>query len=118
RNQRGLSWASMSRHVGVSSSTIRRFGEAEDAEADGVLALVRWLGVAPEAFVLTGASVEGIPLTPSSGGFVRVDMDLVRETTAGQDIALGRSRLSIQNLVTIAHQSKLPMTSLTRQSVD
>ena len=51
RERHGLSWAALARQVGVAASTIRRFGEAEDAEADGVLALVIWLGAAPEDYV-------------------------------------------------------------------
>lgn len=38
REHQSLSWAALARQVGVAASTIRRFGEADDAEADGVLA--------------------------------------------------------------------------------
>ena len=37
RERLRLSWAALSRQVGVATSTIRRFGESDDAEADGVL---------------------------------------------------------------------------------
>jgi hypothetical protein len=47
RRESGQSWASLSTQVGVAVSTIRRFEHAADAEADGVLAVVGWLGVAP-----------------------------------------------------------------------
>ena len=76
RRSQGLSWSALSAYVGVSASTIRRFGVADDAEADGVLAMVRWLGVAPEDFVRGGA-VRGHRLPTESAGFVRVDMGAV-----------------------------------------
>ena len=34
RQRQHLSWTALSRHVGVSASTIRRYSEANDAEAD------------------------------------------------------------------------------------
>jgi hypothetical protein len=42
--ERGLTTAALAREVGVGASTIRRFRTADDAEADGVLALVAWTG--------------------------------------------------------------------------
>lgn len=51
RERQGLSWASLARQVGVSASTLRRFCEADDAEADGVLAVIRWLGTTPEDYI-------------------------------------------------------------------
>ena len=103
----------MSRQVGVVASTIRRFGEADDAEADGVLALVGWLGVAPEDYV-QGDVVQPERLPDASGGFVRVDMDLVVGTTAETSGAGGRSRTSIQALVEVAQRSGRTVASLTR----
>lgn len=37
RLERGLTWAGLSREVGVAASTIKRLAIASDAEADGVL---------------------------------------------------------------------------------
>ncbi|MEM8748479.1 MAG: hypothetical protein AAGF91_17380, partial [Actinomycetota bacterium] len=51
RVARGTTMAALARTLGVSASTIRRFATASDAEADGVLAAIGWLGVAPEDFV-------------------------------------------------------------------
>ncbi len=50
RVDRGLSWTALAAEARVAVSTIRRFAHASDAEADGVLAVVCWLCVAPEAF--------------------------------------------------------------------
>ncbi len=52
RVARGLTWVRLSREVGVAASTIRRFETADDAEADGVLALLGWLDATPEQFVI------------------------------------------------------------------
>jgi hypothetical protein len=99
----------LGRDVGVSVSTIRRLERADDAEADGVLALIRWLGVAPETFV-PGGSVVGEPLLPAGDGVIRVDMSLVSET--------GRAggRTSIQRLVTTAQGADRCVASFTRRS--
>lgn len=115
RERQGLSWAALARRVGVAASTIRRFGDADDAEADGVLALVRWLGVAPEDYV-AGDSVTGKRLPPADGGYVRVDMESVAVADDDPSGAAGRSRTSIQNLVAVAQRSGRPVASLTRRS--
>ena len=86
RNRQNLSWAALGRAVGVSPSTIRPFRNASDAEADGVLALVRWLGTAPELFV---EGTKGLPLAPSGQGMVRVNMELIPQ---------GRSRTTASTL--------------------
>lgn len=113
RERRGLSWAELGRQVGVAVSTIRRFQDANDAEADGVLALVRWLGVAPEDFVKNG-SVDGVRLRNAGEGYIRVDMELVAKAQSEARGAQGRTRTSIQNLVDAGQRSHQPMASLTR----
>jgi len=110
-----MSLAVLARQVGVAASTIRRFREADDAEADGVLALVRWLGVAPEDFV-AGNSVRGTRLRCSGDGYVRVDMELVARANGDPHGAKGRTRTSIQTLVEVAQRSGQPLESLTRFS--
>ncbi len=115
RQRHGLSWAALSRQVGVSSSTIRRYGEAEDAEADGVLALIRWLGVAPEDYV-TESAVAGNRLSGVGCGVVRVDMELVAGAEGTYRGAQGRTRTSIQRLVDVAQRSGRTVESLTRLS--
>lgn len=115
REHRSLSWAALGRQVGVAPSTILRFGEAGDAEADGVLALVRWLGVPPEDYV-TGASVKGARLRQHGDGLVRVDMELIAKANGDPRGAQGRTRTSIQHLVEVAQRSGQPVTSLTRFS--
>lgn len=48
RHRRVLSWARVAREIGsVSASTIMRTKKADDLEADGMLQMVRWLGLAP-----------------------------------------------------------------------
>lgn len=117
RARLGMSWAAVARDVGVSTSTIRRFGDANDAEADGVLALVRWLGVAPEAFVAGNENRRsGDTLATTGAGIVRVDMSAVA-TAAGDDRgARGRTRTTIQHLTSVAHHADVAISSLTRLS--
>ena len=115
RGHQNLSWAALARVVGVATSTIRRFGEADDAEADGVLALIRWLGVAPEDYV-NSASVKGKRLRPPDDGYVRVDMELFAKANGDSRGAHGRTRTSIQRLVAVSQHSGQPVASLTRLS--
>lgn len=106
-----LSWAGLSRDIGVAASTIRRFATADDAEADGVLFAIQWLGVAPEAFVNGVAPTTG--LLPERG-VVRVDMDALRSTTAGADIRPDRARTTIQTLARVAAGEGRSIASMTR----
>ena len=115
RGMRKLSWAALSREVGVSTSTIRRFGAAHDAEADGVLALVRWLGVPPEDYI-NSKSVEGERLRPPGDGYIRVDRELIAKAEGDPLGARGRTRTTIQALVEAAQGSGQPVASLTRFS--
>lgn len=113
RERQAISWAALSRQIGVAASTIRRFKEANDAEADGVLAVVRWLGSAPEDFV-AGAAVRGSPLPATDGRYIRVDMELVRHAIGAPTGANARTRTSIQKLVEVSQRSRQPVASLTR----
>lgn len=113
RERRDLSLAALSRQIGVSSSTLRRFGQADDAEADGVLAAIRWLGAMPEEYV-TGGGVVGKPLPSAEAGYVRVDMRLVAEA---EGVSMGsRTRTTIQRLVAAAAAAGQPVAALTRVS--
>jgi len=109
-----MSWAALARQARVAASTIRRFEHAADAEADGVLAVIRWLGVAPEQFV-ADTRVTGELLPPAEGGMLRVDMGLVRAISAQQQAVTG-SRTTIQHLVTIAQEAGHSVASFTRWS--
>lgn len=117
RQECALSWAGLGRQVGVAPSTIRRFEHAVDAEADGVLALIGWLGVAPEVFVVRGPIV-GQPLAPASGGMVRVDVVLMNTSTPDDSMSAARLRLggrtSIQRLVEVAVATVRTVASFTR----
>lgn len=115
REREHLSWAALARAVGVSSSTIRRFADADDAEADGVLALVRWLGVAPEDYVVD-SQVKGQLLPHGEGPIVRVDMELVALANNESGGARGRTRTTIQRLAATAQQTQRSVASLTRTS--
>ena len=115
RERHGLSWAALSRQVAVAATTIRRFDNADDAEADGVLALIRWLDVPPEDYV-RGDSARGERLIGAGDGYVRVDMESVAKAKGDPSGGRGRTRTSIQNLVEVAQQSGQPIASLTRRS--
>jgi len=58
RAQRGLTWEQIARDTGVSKTTISRTREGGRMEVDGMLALVRWLGVPVETFVRESGSDE------------------------------------------------------------
>jgi len=113
RERQHLTWTALSRHVGVSASTIRRYSEANDAEADGVLILIQWLATTPEDYI-TGNSVAPEKLTPPGDGPVRVDMNLVADAIQDPRGAHGRTRTTIQRLVRAAQDTNQPVASLTR----
>jgi len=54
REERGLSWAEVSREIGVAVQTITRTRDGGRMEVDGMLAMVGWLGVPVETFVKRG----------------------------------------------------------------
>ena len=104
-----------SRQVGVAASTLRRFAAAHDAEADGVLAAIGWLGIAPEQFVINSTVPERS--RPAAGdGLIRVDMSLVAELPASSRRAHVGTRTTIQQLVIAAQGSGRAVASLTRWS--
>ncbi len=111
RDERGLTMMALAREVGVAASTIRRFGTAADAEADGVLALIAWIGDVPEKFI-TGSLVDGSPLADSGTGTIRVDMALVEEGSGRRSTR----RTTIQRLANAAQTSGRTIASLTRWS--
>jgi hypothetical protein len=51
RRLRGMTWAQVSAETGVSTGTITRTRTGGRLEVDGMLAMVRWLGVSVETFV-------------------------------------------------------------------
>lgn len=108
-----MTWAALAREVSVAASTIRRFAEATDAEADGVLALVRWLGAAPEDFMPEGV-VTGAPLPAVGAGIVRVDMALVEAAEPGGRSRGTRTRTTIQHLAAMAQASGRPVAIFTQ----
>lgn len=115
RERRSLTWAALARSIGVAAPTIRRLAHADDAEADGVLVLLRWLARMPEDFV-TDSTVEGHNLPTGGEGVVRVDMELVAGASASREGAMGQTRTSIQRLVATAQGAAVPVASLVRVS--
>lgn len=97
RTERHISWSQISQEVGVSASTIRRFATATDAEADGVLALIEWLGVPPEHFVVN-SKVAGVLLPPPRNGTIRIDMSRLAELPAWPRRTPTGTRTTIQRL--------------------
>lgn len=112
RLRRSMSWAAVSREVGVAASTIRRYEHATDAEADGVLALIGWLRTPPEAFVRDSKSPPR--LLPDGDGYVRVDMDRIAEVEPNRRSSRKRTRTTMQHLTGIAQSSDVSIATLTR----
>lgn len=50
RLERGLTWAQVAAETGVSAATIARTRDGGRLEVDGMLAMVRWVGVPVETF--------------------------------------------------------------------
>lgn len=113
REQQGLSWTALSRQVGVAASTIRRYADAIDAEADGVLNLIQWLDAAPEDYI-TNNMLTPTKLPPLERGRARVDMSRIAEATTDPRGADGRTRTTIQRVVRAAEHSGQPVAALTR----
>ena len=51
RGLRGMTWTQVAAATGVSAATITRTRAGGRLEVDGMLAMVRWLGVPVETFV-------------------------------------------------------------------
>lgn len=115
RSEGNLTWTAVSERVGVAASTIRRFGTASDAEADGVLVLIGWLGVPPEEFI-ANSSVDGVVLLPRRDGVIRVDMKRVSELMGSSARNTVGMRTSIQRLVTATQAAEVSVASVTRWS--
>jgi len=60
REEQGLSWSELAAASGVAASTLKGTRAGRSMEADGVLAMVRMVGKAPEDFA-AGVAVTGKP---------------------------------------------------------
>jgi transcriptional regulator with XRE-family HTH domain len=133
RRARALSWQQLARELGVAGSTILRTARAGAMEADGVLAMVRWLGETPEAFVRPTrvASAAGVPPGRCDAAAVHRLLDERRRgrgltwrqvaAELGDGVApgmltrlAGGGRMSIQLLVAAAAWLGCPIDRLTR----
>jgi transcriptional regulator with XRE-family HTH domain len=115
RLERKNSWSALARQVGVAASTIRRFERANDAEADGVLTLVAWLGETPETF-LANHSAEQERLPPLNGGVIRADSTVIAELSMSGRAVRPGSRTTIQRLARLADAHARTIASLARWS--
>ncbi|GAB3584303.1 helix-turn-helix domain-containing protein [Amycolatopsis endophytica] len=52
RELRGLSWRQLAAEAGVSASLVSRMGNGHRPDLDGFIALVQWLGMPAETFML------------------------------------------------------------------
>ena len=58
RGSRGLSWRQLAREVGVSPSTFSRIANGQKPDVDAFVALVRWLKVPAERFMIDDEQVD------------------------------------------------------------
>ncbi|GHE99151.1 transcriptional regulator [Amycolatopsis deserti] len=58
RESRGLSWRQLAAEAGVSASLVSRMGNGHRPDLDGFIALVQWLGMPAETFMVWP---EGLP---------------------------------------------------------
>lgn len=74
RQERGLNWAELGRELRIASSTLKRTQRSQPMEADGIRAMVAWLGLAPEDFVYSSLDAH-IPMAmkcvPANHGKMR-----------------------------------------------
>jgi transcriptional regulator with XRE-family HTH domain len=52
RESQGLSWRQLAADVGVSASLVSRMGNGHRPDLDGFIALVQWLGMPAETFMV------------------------------------------------------------------
>jgi transcriptional regulator with XRE-family HTH domain len=140
RVRRGLTKQRLAGDIGVSVSTISRAAVGGIMEADGVLAMVRWLGVPPERFVRPAPVAQPTRLLTSPTATVRADTlamhNALDRRRAERGISwevvgdeLGSSRLAtelaglrrggrttIATLVAPAQWLGLPIAALTREA--
>lgn len=140
RSARGLSKQRLAEAVGVSASAMARAANGGTMEADGVLAMVRWLGVAPERFIRP--VVRDRPTAPltSSAAMVRADPVAMRRALDRRRLERGLSwvavteelgplhsgaalaglreggRTTIATLAAVAVWLGVPIANLTRES--
>lgn len=75
RRGRGLSWTQVSVEVGVAPSTLTRARHGQRMEADGMRAMVRWLGRSPEDFIVGPRTLVGLVPRGAPGGGRRRRID-------------------------------------------
>jgi hypothetical protein len=72
RATRNLTWAQVAREIRIATGTLTASAKSGPMETDGMLAMVRWLGCAPERFI---RSSDGLPVPepPPATDFGRLD---------------------------------------------
>lgn len=140
RVRRGLTKQRLAEDIGVSASTISRAAGGGIMEADGVLAMVRWLGVPPERFVRPAPVARPTRLLGSPKATVRADTSAMHDALdrrrgelgiswevvgnelgsprlASEFAALRRGgRTTIATLAAAAQWLGLPIVALTREA--
>jgi cyanate lyase len=67
-----LTWAQVARQIGIATGTLTATAKPGLMETDGMLAIVRWLGCAPERFIHSSDGMP-VPEPPPATDFRRLD---------------------------------------------
>ncbi len=110
RREQGLSWPVLGRLTGVSPSTIKRFATGEKIEADGVLALLRWLGRPLGDFSPANSHLNsGVAPTPAAPGTM-----LRRDTSRLHDALMRQTEQNGESLSRLPNYLNADFHALTR----
>jgi len=103
RIRRGFSKQRLAATIGVSASTIARTAGGGVMEADGVLAMVRWLGAPPKRFVRPAAAGQPTRLPASPTAMVRADTEAMRRALDRRRAERGISWEAVGDELGLAH---------------
>ncbi len=67
-----LTWTQVAREIGLATGTLIATAKPGPMETDGMLAMVRWLGCAPEKFIRSGDGMQ-VSEPPPATDFRRLD---------------------------------------------
>ena len=57
RSSRGMTWSEVAGEIGVATGTLTTISGGCRKETDGILAIIRWLGLTPESFIKNDSGV-------------------------------------------------------------